>query len=73
MRAESVVNDVLRLRGNGVTDVGLALRTAAGQLRRSNAGRRLAVLLSDCRATTGGDPLPHAAGIAGARGAGARR
>jgi Mg-chelatase subunit ChlD len=62
-RAESVVNDVLRLRGNGVTDVGLALRTAAGQLRRSNAGRRLAVLLSDCRATTGGDPLPHAGGI----------
>jgi Mg-chelatase subunit ChlD len=62
-RAEDVVNDLLRLRGNGVTDLGLALRTAAHQLRRSNAGRRLAVLLSDCRATTGGDPLPDAAAV----------
>lgn len=62
-RSEEVVNDVLALRGFGVTDVGLALRTAARQLSRSTAGRRLAILLSDCRATTGGDPLPHAAGI----------
>ncbi|MGI9578274.1 MAG: hypothetical protein ACR2OH_08760, partial [Microthrixaceae bacterium] len=51
------------LRGFGITDVGLALRTAARQLGRSTAGRRIAVLMSDCRATTGGDPLPHAAGI----------
>ncbi len=60
---EDVVTDVLRLRGHGVTDVGLALRTAARQLGRSDAGRRLAVLLSDCRSTSGGDPLPHTAGI----------
>ncbi|MCP4436924.1 MAG: VWA domain-containing protein [Actinomycetia bacterium] len=60
---EEVVSDVLTLRGFGITDVGLALRTAARQLGRSTAGRRVAVLLSDCRATTGGDPLPHAAGI----------
>jgi Mg-chelatase subunit ChlD len=60
---EEVVGDLLRLRGFGVTDVGLALRTAARQLDRSRAGRRLVVLMSDCRATTGGDPLPHAAGI----------
>ena len=60
---EDVVNDLLRLRGHGVTDVGLALRTAARQLGRSDAGRHLAVLLSDCRSTAGGDPLPHTAGI----------
>lgn len=61
--ADDVVADVLTLRGFGITDVGLALRTAGRQLARSPAGRRLAVLMSDCRATTGGDPLPHAAGI----------
>lgn len=60
---EAVVSDVLSLRGFGTTDVGLALRTAGKQLGRSAAGRRMAVLLSDCRTTAGGDPLPHAAGI----------
>jgi Mg-chelatase subunit ChlD len=60
---DEVVSDVLSLRGFGITDLGLALRTAARQLGRSDAGRRIAVLMSDCRATTGGDPLPHAAGI----------
>jgi Mg-chelatase subunit ChlD len=60
---ESVLGDVLTLRGFGITDLGLALRTAANQLSRSTAQRRVAVLLSDCRATAGGDPLPHAAGI----------
>jgi Mg-chelatase subunit ChlD len=45
-----------------VTDVGQALRAASAQLARSTAGRRVTLLLSDCRATTGGDPLPHAAG-----------
>jgi len=61
--AEEVVADVLQLRGFGITDVGLALRAAAVQLSRSDAPRRIAVLLSDCRATAGGDPVPHAAGI----------
>lgn len=60
---DDVVADVLALRGFGVTDLGLALRTASSQLSRSPAARRVAVLLSDCRATAGGDPLPHAAGI----------
>ncbi len=59
---DDVVSDLLRLRGFGVTDLGLALRAAAGQLARSTAGRRITILMSDCRATTGGDPLPHAAG-----------
>lgn len=60
---QDVVTDLLRLRGFGVTDVGLALRTAAAQLARSTAGRRLTVLLSDCRATTGGDFVDDAAGL----------
>lgn len=57
---EAIVSDLLRLRGFGVTDVGLGLRTAAAQLSRATAGRRLTVLLSDCRATSGGDPIPDA-------------
>ena len=52
---EQVVNDVLTLRGFGTTDLAGALQTAASQLARSRAGRRVAVLLSDCRATVPGD------------------
>jgi Mg-chelatase subunit ChlD len=50
-----VVNDVLALRGFGTTDVAGALRAAGEQLGRSRAGRRIAVVLSDCRATVEGD------------------
>lgn len=60
---DDVVSDLLTLRGHGVTDVGLALRAARAQLDRSRSGRRVAVLVSDCRVTQGGDPSPHAAGI----------
>jgi hypothetical protein len=59
---DDVVGDLLRLRGFGVTDVGQALRAAAAQLARSTAGRRITLLMSDCRTTSGGDPLPHVAG-----------
>lgn len=52
---ESVVRDVLALRGHGTTDVAGALRTAAAQLRRSTATRKVTVLMSDCRATVPGD------------------
>ncbi|QXC63344.1 VWA domain-containing protein [Aquihabitans sp. G128] len=55
-----LVVDLCRLRGFGTTDVGLALRAAAWQLSRSGAERRLTILLSDCRATAGGDPLDDA-------------
>jgi Mg-chelatase subunit ChlD len=58
---DDVVSDLLRLRGHGTTDVGLALRVAARQLDRSRAGRKVAVLLSDCRVTTGGSPVADAA------------
>lgn len=61
--AAEIVVDLCRLRGSGVTDVGLALRVGAEQLARSRAQRRVAVLLSDCRTTSGGDPLPAARGI----------
>jgi Mg-chelatase subunit ChlD len=59
--ADELVGDLLRLRGHGTTDVGLAVRTARQQLSRSNAGRKVALLLSDCRPTTGGDPTADAA------------
>lgn len=52
---EEVVDAVLALRGYGTTDVAAALTAAAEQLDRSPAGRRIAVLLSDCRATEPGD------------------
>ena len=56
-----VVDRVLGLRGHGVTALAGALRAAAEQLGRSRASRRAAVLLSDCRATDGEDPVPAAA------------
>ncbi len=52
---DQVVSDVLTLRGHGTTDLAGALQTAARQLARSRAGRKITVLLSDCRATTPGD------------------
>lgn len=52
----AVVNDVLGLRGYGTTDLAAALASAAEQLARSQASRRIAVLLSDCRSTAGADP-----------------
>lgn len=58
--AGSVVDDLLALRGHGLTDLAAALDTAAAQLARSRAERRLTVLLSDCRSTAGPDPLAAA-------------
>ena len=52
---ERVVDSVLALRGFGTTDVAGALAAAADQLARSRAGRKIAILLSDCRATVPGD------------------
>ena len=58
---ESVVNDVLSLRGFGTTDLAGALSAAHAQLARSRAGRKVVVLLSDCRATVAGDAVAAAA------------
>lgn len=61
--ADRVVLDVLALRGFGTTDLAGALRAAATQLARSSAGRKITVLLSDCRATVDGDSAIAAAGL----------
>lgn len=54
---EAVVDSVLALRGFGTTDVAGALTAAADQLSRSRAGRKIAILLSDCRSTVPGDVI----------------
>ncbi len=59
--AETVVTDLLTLRGFGTTDLAAALRTAHAQLARSRAARRVTVLLSDCRSTVDGDVAAAAA------------
>jgi Mg-chelatase subunit ChlD len=61
---EWVVDSVLALRGHGTTDLAGALWAAGGQLERSRAGRKLTVLLSDCRATEPGDVTRAAASLA---------
>ena len=61
--ADLVVTAVLSLRGFGTTDLAGALRVAGTQLERSRAGRKVAVLLSDCRATVEGDAVAAAAGL----------
>ena len=60
---ERVVTDLLSLRGHGTTDLAGALRVAAEQLSRSRAARKIAILLSDCRATVEGDALAAAAAL----------
>jgi Mg-chelatase subunit ChlD len=58
-----VVDGVLALRGHGTTDLAAALRAAGVQLGRSSAGRKITVLLSDCRATEPGDATAAAAAL----------
>ncbi|MEP7047383.1 MAG: vWA domain-containing protein [Ilumatobacteraceae bacterium] len=58
-----VVTDVLSLRGHGTTNLAGALRAAADQLQRSRATRKIAILLSDCRATVDGDVAAAAAAL----------
>ena len=58
-----LVGDLVALRGHGVTDLAAALRAAAAELGGAAADERVAVLLSDCLPTTGGDPALALAGI----------
>ncbi len=60
---ERVVTDVLTLRGHGTTDLAGALLEAGRQLSRSRAGRRIAIVMSDCRATVEGDAAAAAASL----------
>lgn len=61
--SERVINDVLTLRGHGTTDLAGALQVAQQQLARSRAGRRITILLSDCRATVEGNAVAAAQGL----------
>ena len=54
---------VLALRGHGTTDLAGALGAARLQLARSSAGRKVTILLSDCRATEPGDVVAAAAAL----------
>lgn len=60
---EAVVDGVLALRGHGTTDLAGALAAAGQQLARSSAGRKITILLSDCRATEPGDVVVAAAAL----------
>jgi Mg-chelatase subunit ChlD len=61
--SDRVVTDVLSLRGYGTTDLTGALHVASMQLARSRAGRKVTIVLSDCRSTVDGDPVAAARGL----------
>lgn len=61
--ADLVVDDLLALRGCGITDLAEALNESGRQLANAKAARKVTVLLSDCRATASGDVLAAANGI----------
>ncbi len=59
----AVLDGLLALQGGGLTNLAEALRAAAAQLRAAPPGRRVAIALSDCLATAGGDPAAALDGI----------
>ena len=61
--AEPLIDSVLGLTGHGTTDVAAALVAAGRECESSTAGRRLTVLLSDCRATEPGDVIAAASAL----------
>jgi magnesium chelatase subunit D len=63
-RPGELVGELIGLRGHGMTDLAGGLRAAARELAgTARDGERVAVLLSDCLRTTGGDPVAALAGI----------
>jgi magnesium chelatase subunit D len=58
-----LVTDLVRLRGHGVTNLARGLRAASAQLATAPAEERVALLLSDCLPTAGGDPAQALGGI----------
>jgi magnesium chelatase subunit D len=58
-----LVGELVALRGHGMTDLAAALRAAAAQMATGPADERVAVLLSDCKPTAGGDPALALTGI----------
>jgi magnesium chelatase subunit D len=57
---DDLVGELLALRGLGTTDLERAFAAAASQLGRAASPDRVAVLMSDCLATAGADPLAAA-------------
>ena len=55
-----VVERLLGLRGHGVTRLADALKAAHQQLAQARAGRRVVILLSDCRSTDEDDTVETA-------------
>ncbi|MBO0774361.1 MAG: MoxR family ATPase, partial [Actinobacteria bacterium] len=60
---EDLIGELVALRGHGVTDLAAGLRAGAAQLAGAPAGERVALLLSDCLPTAGGDPALALSGI----------
>lgn len=58
-----LVAELLTLRGLGTTDLASALAAAASQLGRAASPDRLTVLMSDCLATAGSDPVASFRGV----------
>lgn len=63
MPPETLVDQLLALRGHGVTGLSAALRAAGDELVGARSSRRVTVLLSDCRATDDQDPIPAASSL----------
>lgn len=63
MPPETLVDQLLALRGHGVTGLSAAMRSASDQLAAARSTRRVTVLLSDCRATDDKDPVALAASL----------
>jgi len=60
---QSAISSLLSLRGSGTTDISNALAAAKLQLDRSPCKTKEAVLISDCVATAGDNPLNSLKGI----------
>jgi hypothetical protein len=60
---DDVLADLLTLRGLGTTNLAAALAAAAAQLERAASPDRVAILMSDCLATAGADPLSSLRGV----------
>lgn len=58
---DDVIDRILALRGHGTTDVAKALLAAGQQQATVTSGRRITVLMSDCRSTEPGDVVAAAA------------
>lgn len=57
------IEQILNLRGHGVTALSAALKQARSQVNGSRARRRVVILLSDCRATDDVDAVAAARNI----------